>query len=62
MVGRPRGETERITVSRRVDKALWERLQRFAANQDFETTDRAVLERAIEFFLDHHEPKTKREK
>lgn len=51
----------RETVTRRISEVLWNRFQQYVSSLDPPVSDRDVLETAIEQYLDHHEPKTKRE-
>lgn len=60
-VGRPRKPVQRITVSRRVRSDLWARVEQFAASCSPPSSGQAVLELALEEYLDRNESKTKKE-
>jgi hypothetical protein len=53
--GRPKVQSERVMVSRRFNRAIWERFQAYVEGVSPRTTDTAVLELAMQEFLDRKE-------
>jgi len=53
----PAVESERVMVTRRLPRALWERVQAYAARIEPRTTDTAIMESALREYLDRHERK-----
>jgi len=55
-VSRP-DDSERVMVTRRLPRALWERVQAHADSIEPRTTDTAIMELALREYLDRNEPK-----
>lgn len=56
-MGRKKAGYDRAMVSRRLRRELWERFQLYCEYHVPRTSDTAMLEAAIQEYLDRHEPK-----
>jgi hypothetical protein len=52
-------ESDKVMVSRRLPRALWQRVQDYSATITPRTTDTAIMELALEEYLERNEGKKK---
>ena len=60
-MGRRPSNPPKEQITRRIRVDLMERVREFASSRKPVVTDTAVIEDALEEYLDRHEPKTKKE-